>query len=149
VTQPVIFAHNEVIDCAQTKPSLKQIWEFLGRQRTNPTTGLVAVSLFSGGGIGDIGYEQAGFKIILQAELDADRVALCASNFPDSRLVSGNIIYTRDRIVEDLSKEGSHRIDMSVTKNCGTLLRESELRRLDGVKRASDDNLPQILVTLN
>jgi len=37
---------------------------------------------------------------------------------------------------------------MSVTKNCGALLRESELRRLDGVKRASDDNLPQILVTL-
>ena len=40
------------------------------------------------------------------------------------------------------------RNELSVTKNCGTLLRESELRRLDGVKRASDDNLPQILVTL-
>jgi len=46
------------------------------------------------------------------------------------------------------SRNWQSRNHLSVTKNCGTLLRESELRRLDGVKRASDDNLPQILVTL-
>jgi len=63
-------------------------------------TSLPAVALFSGGGLSDIGYELAGFAIAAQAEKDKNRATLCATNFPNTKSVLGNLEETWEIIVQ-------------------------------------------------
>lgn len=58
-----------------------------------------AISLFSGGGISDLGYRLAGFEFIVHAELDSRRAALGHRNFPDSEWVIGDISKNHEKIV--------------------------------------------------
>ena len=44
-----------------------------------------AVSLFSGAGIGDLGFRAAGLNFLAMCELDEDRSALAALNFPEAK----------------------------------------------------------------
>ena len=46
---------------------------------------MTAVSLFSGAGLSDLGYEMAGFRFIVQVEKCALRASVGAANFPSSR----------------------------------------------------------------
>ncbi len=50
-----------------------------------------AVSLFSGAGIGDIGYRSAGFDFISMCELEPERALLAQLNFPSSRVFVGGV----------------------------------------------------------
>ena len=49
------------------------------------------VSLFSGGGIGDVGFRRAGLRLILQNEIEERRGELCSLNFPDSSVICADI----------------------------------------------------------
>ena len=55
-------------------------------QKTAPTVDCAfrAVSLFSGAGLSDLGYELAGFRLVVQVEREGDRVAVGRRNFPGS-----------------------------------------------------------------
>lgn len=52
---------------------------------------LPSISLFSGAGISDLGYEQVGFQFLVHSELRPNRSALCESNYPNSTCVTGDL----------------------------------------------------------
>jgi DNA (cytosine-5)-methyltransferase 1 len=57
------------------------------------------VSLFSGGGFSDLGYEKAGFSFVVHAELYKSRATLCQKNFAGSSVVVGNLRQTWPEVV--------------------------------------------------
>lgn len=63
-----------------------------------------AVSLFSGAGIGDIGYRAAGFDIISMCELEPDRAALARLNFPLTRIFAQDIEKVCDNVIAHARK---------------------------------------------
>jgi len=75
--------------------------EFLFRERRIETkTTLSAISLFSGGGLSDLGYELAGFETVVQVEKDKNRVALCAENFSDTEVICSEVQNASQEIVQ-------------------------------------------------
>lgn len=64
--------------------------------QTSPST---AISLFTSGGIGDLALRHAGFEILVSNELLAERHAVFAFNFPETRTVTGDIRQSVDRVV--------------------------------------------------
>jgi DNA (cytosine-5)-methyltransferase 1 len=48
-------------------------------------------SLFSGAGIGDLGYRSAGLQAVAMCELERDRSALSRINFPESMHLTGDV----------------------------------------------------------
>jgi len=66
--------------------------QFLKRPSRRAWANLPALSLFSGAGISDLGYELAGFKFLVQSELDKHRAAICQRNFPNAKCVVGDIL---------------------------------------------------------
>lgn len=92
-------------ETAETIPKkLKEVRSFLFRDReADAAIGLPAISLFSGGGLGDLGYELAGFELVVHAEKEKNRATLCAKNFPDSATVEGNLRHeqTRNAVVHE------------------------------------------------
>lgn len=98
---------------------LNLLQQFLLRERSHPAPGLSAASLFSGGGIGDIGYEQAGFTMVMQVEIDPHRVALCQSNFPASVVLQANLHHEQERIITTLAHTCPQPLDLlSITPPC-------------------------------
>jgi len=59
---------------------------------------LTAISLFSGGGIGDLGLRQAGVETLLMNEIVPERALMAAANFPDSLVVAQDIYHVVDQI---------------------------------------------------
>ena len=52
---------------------------------------LLAVSLFSGAGIGDVGFEAAGLSFIVMVEKEPDRASLAKNNFPEAEIFIDDI----------------------------------------------------------
>jgi len=52
---------------------------------------LLAVSLFSGAGIGDLGFRESGLRFVSMNELEPDRRALAALNFPEVQVITSDI----------------------------------------------------------
>lgn len=73
-----------------------------------------AVSLFSGAGLSDIGYELAGFKFVVQTEVDEFRAALGQDNFPGSSWVAGDVREVHDDIVNSFRDSSNRPLDLLV-----------------------------------
>lgn len=58
-----------------------------------------AVSLFSGAGIGDVGYRAAGFEFLSMCELEPERAALAKLNFPSAREFAAGVEESAGEIV--------------------------------------------------
>jgi DNA (cytosine-5)-methyltransferase 1 len=58
-----------------------------------------AISLFAGAGVGDKGFEAAGFRFLLHNEIEKNRAALIKTNFPSSRVLEGDISNFEEKIV--------------------------------------------------
>lgn len=52
---------------------------------------LPAISLFSGAGIGDLGFSRAGFIFRAQLEMNSKRTSVCKLNFPGSAVIEGSV----------------------------------------------------------
>ncbi|RLE36981.1 DNA cytosine methyltransferase, partial [Candidatus Woesearchaeota archaeon] len=73
---------------------------FLFREReSDQYKKLPAISLFSGAGLSDLGYELAGFQFLVHSELEPNRAELCTRNFPDSICVIGDLWKTWEEVV--------------------------------------------------
>lgn len=95
----------------------------------------LGVSLFSGAGIGDLGFRAAGVSFIAMCEKESDRAGLAQLNFPEAKVYAQDINEAADVLSADvsdrLSREGSELFVMSCTAPCqgmskngqGTLLR--------------------------
>lgn len=59
-----------------------------------------ALSLFSGAGIGDLGFRAAGLDFVAFCELERDRLGIARQNFPEARFFEGDIWSLRSNIVD-------------------------------------------------
>ena len=59
---------------------------------------LYEVSLFSGAGIGDVGWRAAGLEMLALCEIEHDRAGLAARNFPEARLFAADVREVREEL---------------------------------------------------
>ena len=59
---------------------------------------ITAVSLFTGAGGMDIGFEHAGVRILCANELNRDACDTCAANHPEVRLICGDLAEHMDEL---------------------------------------------------
>src|SRR5262249_11756669 len=109
------------------------------------STNLAAASLFSGAGIGDVGFRAAGLDVLAQCEIEPDRAALAALNFPEAHVEIADVWQSGDRFGQAVSgrlRRGRELSLLSCTAPCqgmsksgqGTLLnnaRAGKRPRLD------------------
>jgi len=62
---------------------------------------LTGVSLFSGGGIGDLALHAAGVDVLVASELLPDRASVFRSNYPNTTMVDGDIRETKNQIIQE------------------------------------------------
>lgn len=74
--------------------------DFVLRAKERIENSHYCVSLFSGAGLSDVGYELAGFSVALQAESEVDRASFLERNFPEALRVIGDIRKTWPNVVE-------------------------------------------------
>ena len=114
------------------------------------SSALPFVSLFSGAGIGDLGWRAAGFHLVASCEMERDRAALAKRNFPEAAHFERDISQVADDLchhVQDcLSKQCRELFLLSCTAPCqgmskngqGTLLnnaRQGKRPKLDSRNR--------------
>lgn len=93
--------------------------EFLHQPKRSTSNPVSAMSLFSGAGLSDVGYEQAGFKFYVQAELDKNRAMLCTENFPNCKVVVGELTDTWKTVVTEYKNKNVGQLNLlSVTPPC-------------------------------
>jgi DNA (cytosine-5)-methyltransferase 1 len=83
----------------KSNPALRKIRRFLRRGRPGIQENLFAVSLFSGAGLSDLGYELAGFRFCAQVESDETRAAIGQANFPHSTWIADDARTSHNRVV--------------------------------------------------
>ncbi len=100
------------------------------------------ISLFSGGGVGDIGFASAGFELKVANEIKPDRAAVLAHNFPGAKIFIEDIWLVKEQIVEFVRNNSIFPFLLFATPPCqgmspngaGTLLskyRRGERQKLD------------------
>ncbi len=73
-----------------------------------------AVSLFSGAGLSDLGYEMAGFRFVVQVEIDPRRAAIGRDNFPTSRWLTFDVRDHVKKITGAYHERTSRQLDLLV-----------------------------------
>ncbi|MCH4336393.1 DNA cytosine methyltransferase [Staphylococcus haemolyticus] len=66
-----------------------------------PSVSYEYISLFSGGGIGDIGFRKAGLTPIIMCEKEKSRSDLLKLNFPKSKIINEDI----NNVIDEIEKE--------------------------------------------
>jgi len=96
------------------------VGKFIKSPRQKAKNNFLSVSLFSGAGISDLGYELAGFSIVIQSEKDEDRANICDNNFSNSICIRGDIEITWKDVIENYKKKaGKARLSLlSITPPC-------------------------------
>lgn len=62
------------------------------------------VSLFSCGGIGDLGYLRAGLDPIILSDIDPRRLEFASKNIPNARIISGDIRLVKNKIISSIKE---------------------------------------------
>jgi DNA (cytosine-5)-methyltransferase 1 len=65
----------------------------------------LGASLFSGAGLGDLGFRAAGVEFLALAEIDAKRAALARSNFPESEVFVADLNLDWGVVCGDIAEE--------------------------------------------
>ncbi len=86
--------------------------DFILQDRPHHATTRTAVSLFSGCGLSDLGYELAGFRFVEQVEIDPRRAAIGADNFPTSKWLTCDVRDSRSEIASVYRRATSKRLDL-------------------------------------
>jgi len=79
---------------------IEHLFQFLHRRNRRAFRCTPAVSLFSGVGLSDLGYELAGFEFIVQCELDQRLAEIGKRNFSSSQWIVGDIREKHNQIVK-------------------------------------------------
>ena len=94
--------------------SIQPVRDFILQERPTDAPLRTAVSLFSGGGLSDLGYEMAGFRFIVQVEIDQRRAAIGADNFPTSQWLTRDVRDSENEIATAYGRSTSKRLDLLV-----------------------------------
>ena len=98
--------------------SLKRLHRFLLKSSRKKDGSLPAVSLFSGAGLSDFGYECAGFQFHVQAEIDRERASIGKVNFPNSRWLVDDVTAHSPQVVRTFSAIGKRLALLVATPPC-------------------------------
>lgn len=103
------------------------------------------LSLFSGGGIGDLSLQAAGVSVVVAAELLADRAAVFRHNYPSTTMIEGDIRVTKNEIVQEAQKHLNDRpLDvLFATPPCQGMSKNGRGKLLNGVRSGSKPKLDQ------
>jgi len=105
---------SRLVTVIRTVPTGRAIREFVMEDRPQGELPLTAVSLFSGAGLSDLGYEMAGFRFVVQVEVDSKRAAIGAENFPSSIWLTRDVCDSADVVASSYQKTTSRRLDLLV-----------------------------------
>ena len=94
--------------------SSQPVREFILRERPTGDASWTAVSLFSGAGLSDLGYEMAGFRFVVQVEVDQRRAAIGADNFPTSQWLTCDARDSGSAIAVAYRRSTTRRLDLLV-----------------------------------
>ncbi|MEK7281308.1 MAG: DNA cytosine methyltransferase, partial [Chloroflexota bacterium] len=94
-------------------PDIARLRQFL-EASTPAERRWTAISLFSGAGLSDLGYERAGFQFMVHVEMDKARAAVGKVNFPGSTWVLGDVRKKYDEIVNVYRAKTDRPLDMLV-----------------------------------
>lgn len=98
-----------------------------------------ALSLFAGGGIGDLALRSANVDMVVANELLEERADLVEFNFPDSTVISGDIWKSKDTI---LSACKGHSIELVLaTPPCQGMSKNGRGKLLSGIRDGSKDSV--------
>lgn len=116
---------------------------FLFSARISPENSLPAVSLFSGAGLSDLGYERAGFKFLIHSEIEHSRIRLCAENHPGSICLEGDLLWKwREVVSEYWNQADSPPALVAVTPPCQGMSSSNPGRgKISDPKTSDDRNL--------
>ena len=94
--------------------SMQPVRDFILQKRPTDAPSRTAVSLFSGGGLSDLGYELAGFGFVVQVENNQRRSAIGAENFPTSQWLTCDVRDSVNEIAAAYRQKTSGRLDLLV-----------------------------------
>lgn len=107
--------------------------------RSGPFPEPAAVSLFSGAGIGDAGFRAAGMKLLALCEMQPDRAALGALNFPEAAHFPADIGGVGDglcsRVEEELRLRGTELFLVSCTAPCQGMSKNGQGTLLKNIRK--------------
>ena len=92
----------------------QRLRDFILQDRPVVASPWTAVSLFSGAGLSDLGYEMAGFQFIIQVEIDKRRAAIGADNFPMSQWLTCDVRDNGSEVAAAYRRSTSRRLDLLV-----------------------------------
>ena len=97
------------------------------------------VSLFSGAGIGDLGFRAAGLNFLAMCELEEDRSALAAINFPEAKHYPKGIEEVKEELCsfveEKLSESGEELFLLSCTAPCQGMSKNGQGTLLSNIRK--------------
>ena len=105
---------NRLVTLIRAAAPGQAIREFVIGDRPDIELPLTAVSLFSGAGLSDLGYEMAGFRFVVQVEVDSKRAAIGADNFPNSIWLTRDVCGSSEMVESAYQKATSQRLDLLV-----------------------------------
>ncbi len=150
----MIERHDDYRYCATVsnrnrKPRLKEkhtnrcATAAVGRTRESSCGALTAVSLFTGGGIGDLALRKCGVDVLVASELLNDRAEVYRANYPETEMVVGDIRKTRPRVIE-IARERLGDRDLDVlfaTPPCQGMSKNGRGKLLNGIRAGSKPKL--------
>lgn len=95
-----------------------------------------AISLFASGGIGDLALRANNIDVLVANELLEDRASLLARNFPEAKVISGDIWEKREEIVETTKNRlGAYNLDLLLaTPPCQGMSKNGQGKLLQGIR---------------
>jgi len=90
-----------VANSATLKNKTRVYWHMRDtkKKKTHRKDTVSFVSLFSSFGLGDLGVRAAGGRILAMAEMEEGRCEFLRRNYPDARIVQGDLWETKDEVV--------------------------------------------------
>ena len=105
---------NRLVSLIRAVPLGSAISDFVLGDRPEAERPLTAISLFSGAGLSDLGYEMAGFRFVVQVEVDENRAAIGAANFPNSTWLTRDVCGSADEIATAYHAATTQQLDLLV-----------------------------------
>jgi DNA (cytosine-5)-methyltransferase 1 len=104
---------------------------------------LTAVSLFACSGIGDLALKAAGVDVLVASELLPDRADLFRTNFPETKMITGDIRENIENIIATTQRQlkGKHLDILFATPPCQGMSKNGRGKLLRGVRDGLKDSL--------
>ena len=102
-----------------------------------------AISLFACGGIGDVALERAGFNVLVANELLHERAQVFEANFPNARMIVGDIWEVQEEILRQLRLrlEGGVLDMVFATPPCQGMSKNGRGKLLSGMRDGTKCNV--------